>query len=155
MSNKVKDFIQLHTDLIGINNKNKTDIINSDLDIFFNKKNTKKMGNQKTNRTEVTEERINFYSFENVDETLIIDSCQEHEMLINGERVCTFRVKEKSTNIEYLLSTHYALKSKISKLVNMKHDFEKSNVEIVYKGTDKHPTEKGRKLANFQVFTID
>jgi hypothetical protein len=153
MSNKVKDFIQLHTDLIGINNKNKAELLDSDLDIFFNNKNTKKMGNQK--KTEVTEERINFYSFENVDEALIIDSCQEHEMTINGEKVFTFRVKEKGTDIEYLLSTHYSLKSKISKLVNMKHDFEKSNVEIVYKGTDKHPTEKGRKLANFQVFTID
>jgi hypothetical protein len=113
------------------------------------------MGNQKTNRTEVKEERINFYSFQNVDETLCIVSCNPHDMTIDGEKVSTFKVTEKGTNAEYLLTTHYALKSKISKLVNMNHDFEKNNVEIVYKGTDKHPAEKGRKLANFQVFTLD
>ena len=94
-----------------------------------------------------------FYKFENKGETLQICKCVPFETEISGEKIETFKVFDIIGD-EYILPTNAVLKRKINVLMQGNHNFEDENVEIVFNGKIKHPSDKNKQISDFSVFIL-
>jgi hypothetical protein len=94
-----------------------------------------------------------FYKFKVNAETLVVCKCVPFETEIGGEKIETFKVLD-SMGDEYILPTNAVLKRKINILVQGNHNFEEENVEIVFNGIIKHPTDKSKQISDFSVFIL-